>query len=520
MTDTPLSSADEASIAECQKYLSGFRVQELKELLKSLGCGQSGKKGDLYMRSMDMLQSGNLKVRKKIREISHKATESKRSVQFIVKKKTDPPVVLPATTLPGVVFKAAPFYERITTILGPVDLVNRSHGAFPCFTKLQFSLTLQELQLLYPPGPSGSSQHSQVLVRFCRKDSMCPQDDQYPPQCSLKANDINCPLPGYHPLKPEPKSDTMKTCSPVNITHCLKSSTMALNHVGINWCQSSYSQFCVAVELSRPLSVQDMLHRLISKGLQNASVTQSLVKQKLATSKDGDISATTSNLRVSLLCPLGRMRMEHPCRSDQCSHLQCFDAKVYLQMNEKKARWVCPVCDKLARFETLVIDNLFLDICDVSPTDDVEFLEDGTWHPVHKRAKKWSIPEKNCIVVNSPYSSKVKDEKDVVSEPPVIDLTLSDEDEGSPVSHASSSALSPAHRIYVGSSPIEGGIRTHAPLSASLPVYVSHSHVAAGRMPVLMQNKGPTLVVDVSSPAGPLASSLVTRTSSGVVSVD
>ena len=74
------------------------------------------------MRSMDMLQSGNLKVRKKIREISHKATESKRSVQFIVKKKTDPPVVLPATTLPGVVFKAAPFYERITTILGPVDL--------------------------------------------------------------------------------------------------------------------------------------------------------------------------------------------------------------------------------------------------------------------------------------------------------------------------------------------------------------------------------------------------------------
>ena len=40
-------------------------------------------------------------------------------------------------------------------------------------------------------------------------------------------------------------------------------------------------QFCVAVELSRPLSVQDMLHRLISKGLQNASVTQSLGKTGL-----------------------------------------------------------------------------------------------------------------------------------------------------------------------------------------------------------------------------------------------
>ena len=106
-----------------QKYLSGFRVQELKELLKSLGGGQSGKKGDLYMRSMDMLQSGNPKVRKKIREIGRKAAESKRGVQFIVKKKADaPPVVLPATTLPGVVFKAAPFYERNNTILGPIDL--------------------------------------------------------------------------------------------------------------------------------------------------------------------------------------------------------------------------------------------------------------------------------------------------------------------------------------------------------------------------------------------------------------
>ena len=37
-------------------------------------------------------------------------------------------------------------------------------------------------------------------------------------------------------------------------------------------------QFCVVVELARPLTVQDMLQKLISKGLQNSSVTQSLGK--------------------------------------------------------------------------------------------------------------------------------------------------------------------------------------------------------------------------------------------------
>ena len=33
------------------------------------------------------------------------------------------------------------------------------------------------------------------MCRFCRKDPSCPQDDQYPPQCSLKVNEIPCSLP-------------------------------------------------------------------------------------------------------------------------------------------------------------------------------------------------------------------------------------------------------------------------------------------------------------------------------------
>ena len=29
-------------------------------------------------------------------------------------------------------------------------------------------------------------------------------------------------------------------------------------------------------------------------------------------------------------------------------------------------------------------------------------------------AKRWSIPERNCIVLNSPYTPKVKDEKGII----------------------------------------------------------------------------------------------------------
>lgn len=57
---------------------------------------------------------------------------------------------------------------------------------------------------------------------------------------------------------------------------------------------------------------------------------------------------------------LGKMRLTIPCRALTCSHLQCFDATLYIQMNEKKPTWVCPVCDKKAPYEHLIIDGSVL----------------------------------------------------------------------------------------------------------------------------------------------------------------
>jgi hypothetical protein len=58
------------------------------------------------------------------------------------------------------------------------------------------------------------------------------------------------------------------------------------------------------------------------------------VKEKL--NEDADSEIATTMLRVSLICPLGKMRMSTPCRASTCMHLQCFDASLYLQMNERK----------------------------------------------------------------------------------------------------------------------------------------------------------------------------------------
>ena len=56
------------------------------------------------------------------------------------------------------------------------------------------------------------------------------------------------------------------------------------------------------------------------------------------------------------------MRMTMPCRPTTCDHLQCFDASLFLMMNEKKPTWTCPVCDSPAKYEDLMVDGYFEEV--------------------------------------------------------------------------------------------------------------------------------------------------------------
>ena len=75
--------------------------------------------------------------------------------------------------------------------------------------------------------------------------------------------------------------------------------------------------------------------RLLEKGERNPDETVALIKEKL---EDQDQEIATTSCKVSLACPLGRMRMKIPCRATTCNHLQTFDAGLYLLMNEKKPK--------------------------------------------------------------------------------------------------------------------------------------------------------------------------------------
>ena len=140
-------------------------------------------------------------------------------------------------------------------------------------------------------------------------------------------------------------------------------------------------RYVTAVFIVRRLTSSDLLQRLRNKGVRPAEYTRGLIKDKLT--EDADMEIATTSLKVSLVCPLGKMRMQLPCRATTCSHLQCFDASLFLQMNERKPTWVCPVCDKPILYDLLAIDGYFSDILNSSllPADsmEVQLNVDGTW---------------------------------------------------------------------------------------------------------------------------------------------
>jgi len=70
-----------------------------------------------------------------------------------------------------------------------------------------------------------------------------------------------------------------------------------------------------------------------------------------------DLGLMTTRHRVSLLCPITQSLIGVPAKSSYCSHLTCFDLKAFLQMNERRLQWTCPLCKKSASFESLRIDQ-------------------------------------------------------------------------------------------------------------------------------------------------------------------
>uniref|UniRef100_M3XP57 Protein inhibitor of activated STAT 2 n=2 Tax=Mustela putorius furo TaxID=9669 RepID=M3XP57_MUSPF len=475
--------------------VSSFRVSELQVLLGFAGRNKSGRKHDLLMRALHLLKSGcspavQIKIRELYRRRYPRTLEGLSDLSTIKSSVfnldgSSSPVepdlgvagihALPSTSVtphspsspvgsvllqdtkptfemqqpsppippvhPDVQLKNLPFYDVLDVLIKPTSLVQSSIQRFQEKFFI-FALTPQQVREICISRdflPGGRRDYTvQVQLRLCLAETSCPQEDNYPNSLCIKVNGKLFPLPGYAP-PPKNGIEQKRPGRPLNITSLVRLSSAVPNQISISWASEIGKNYSMSVYLVRQLTSAMLLQRLKMKGIRNPDHSRALIKEKLTADPDSEIA--TTSLRVSLMCPLGKMRLTIPCRAVTCTHLQCFDAALYLQMNEKKPTWICPVCDKKAAYESLILDGLFMEILnDCSDVDEIKFQEDGTWCPMRPKKEAMKVSSQPCTKIESssvltkPCSVTVANETSK-KKVDVIDLTIessSDEEEDPP----------------------------------------------------------------------------------------
>ncbi|MBN3303160.1 PIAS4 ligase, partial [Amia calva] len=436
--------------------VKSFRVSDLQTLLASMGRSKSGLKQDLVGRALRLVQTEcSPELLKNIRQLLNGLAKP-------------PPSDVRLVDLP--------FYHTLETLLPPTELIPQNSEKLqdsPC----TFELTHSQVDQIRNSRELRPGMKSvQVALRICYTDSSSPQEDQYPPNIAVKVNQAYCHVPGYYPSN-KPGVEPRRPCRPINVTPWLHLST-ATNRITVTWgnfgkvpstdtaltaltrpstrpwegfsspvLSPSVQRYCVALYLVQVFTSADLFSKLKRFSVESSERCRELIQDKLRFDPDSEIA--TTGLRVSLICPLVKMRLGVPCRVLTCAHLQCFDAVFFLQMNEKKPTWTCPVCDKPAPFALLIIDGLLSDI--LTETDEeveeIEYLADGSWRPIRAEKEKErerersNTPEFPTVDICSPeanghspaHSSTSLSGKSGVTGGAVVDLTQdssSEEEEG------------------------------------------------------------------------------------------
>ena len=205
-----------------------------------------------------------------------------------------------------------------------------------------------------------------------------PTDISFPNQIELKVNqeDIKANFKG---LKNKPGST-----KPTDITSFVRKHATYKNEIA----------FCYALTTKRYAYVINIVRHVKAAALtQRIRTARQIPKQKVIDemnrqNADPDIAATSS--KMSLKDPVSTMRIALPVRSTVCSHNQCFDGEMFMQLQEQAPTWQCPICSKHVNFDSLCVDKYFEEILNSTPKsiEQVTVEPNGDWSIVKEDEDK------------------------------------------------------------------------------------------------------------------------------------
>jgi len=347
-------------------------------------------------------------------------------------------------SFPDVRIRDLPFYPVKATLLRPCSLTAKSKDSLDTQNQnLAFYLTQEQANIVNNGRKVESNgmvvYKMHILLRFTKASPDGIQDDDFPKNIVLKVNNKVCPLPNPKPVPANrPNMEAKRPPKPLIITSLCKLNTKScLNQVSVTWVpRKDDSAYTMSIYLVEKLTPEDLLKKLKLKGQRDPQVTKNVISSKL---EDRDDEISTSSVKVSMADPLSMTRMTFPCRASTCDHLQCFDADMYIRMNEKKPKWVCPVCNKPAYYEHLFLDGFYIQLL-LSPkfkaltTNEIILNNDASWEAVEETAlgvsdsdDDYSEPPPKKALTNSKVSV---DDDDDISVIPIAEMVDKD---GAPI---------------------------------------------------------------------------------------
>ncbi|QPG95738.1 hypothetical protein C2857_001876 [Epichloe festucae Fl1] len=260
-----------------------------------------------------------------------------------------------------VLFHPSPFYR----VEAPIGTLRTCEAMAQHRNSINIPIRLGD----HPALQQCINDKSYRVMIFCAGDISGVQNVAFPHQAELKVNtdEIKANLRG---LKNKPGSTR-----PVDITHTLRLKPHYVNNVEFTYALTN-KKFYLVANLCKVTTVAELVTIISTRRrIPKESVVAELNKK----AQDPDVVATSQVL--SLKCPLSYMRLDVPCRSLSCTHMQCFDATSYLQLQEQGPQWLCPICNKSAPFEQLAVDEYVRDVLTNTSKDleTVTIEPNGRW---------------------------------------------------------------------------------------------------------------------------------------------
>lgn len=131
---------------------------------------------------------------------------------------------------------------------------------------------------------------------------------------------------------------------PVDITPALQNGSNLISFQPINSPQPIF----VSIYLSPPVQITELIDKVINE-FPHVSVPN-------LTGFSGALPF------VTLVDPISREQITHPCRGENCAHLQCFNLGTFLEKCISDNSWLCPICSTNLPFEELRFDPNFFEI--------------------------------------------------------------------------------------------------------------------------------------------------------------